>query len=319
MQQIAFAFSSSGSSGYPWPGPCIQHSPKTMTRTKLLTRYLWISLVCVSALAQQTPLRPGSTTPESATPARHRDRDPLLDLPELPNNRVTLIGGTVKSLDEVMNRMVVQPFGGKQKFEIRFDSRTRFYRDGKPITQREIQQAQRVYVDTMLNGSRVFAKSIWIQTQVEQGLSRGQITDVNPEHRTLTIRDELSQQPVRFQLASGSVIRKNGQPATIADLREGALVALHFSPGRELSEVTVLATPGASFSFAGRVTYLDLSRKLIAIANQSDGKNYDIYMDAIAQSIMRQLREGLNVTVSAVFDGSRYSARQVQVSGSGQQ
>jgi len=278
------------------------------------------SFACITVLAQQqTPLRSGSGAADAGTPIRHRDRDPLLDLPELPKNRVTLIGGTVRSLDEVMNRMVVQPFGGKQKIEVAFDSRTRFFRDGKPITQRDIQQAQRVYVDTMLNGSRVFAKAIWIQTQVEQGVSRGQITDLNLDHKTLTIRDELSQQPVRFQLASGTVIRKEGKLGTTADLREGALVALNFSPGRELSEVTVLATPGSSFSFAGRITYLDLSRRLIAIANQTDGKTYDIYMDAIAQSIMRQLREGQNVTVSAVFDGSRYSARQVQVASSNQQ
>jgi len=278
-----------------------------------------VLFVCVMAFAQQpnAPL-PGNSSAGATTPVRHEDRDPLLDLPELPNRRITLIGGSVVNLDEVMNRMVVQPFGGKQKITIAFDSRTRFFRDGAPITQRDIHQAQRVYVDTMLNGSRVFAKTIWIQTQVEQGISRGQITNVNLEHKTLTIRDELSQQPVRFQLASSTSIHKQGRPATVADLREGVLVALSFAPGRELSDVTVLATPGSAFSFAGRVTYLDLSRKLIAIANQSDGKTYDIYMDAIAQSIMRQLREGLNVTVSAVFDGSRYSARQIQVIGSGQ-
>jgi hypothetical protein len=54
---------------------------------------------------------------------------------------------------------------------------------------------------------------------------------------------------------------------------------------------------------------LDVSRKLIAIANQSDKKSYDIYMDAIAPGLLRQLREGVNVNLSAVFDGSRYAAR----------
>ena len=293
---------------------------KTMNARASVGSWLSVLFACVAAFAQQpgAPL-PGSNTGTGTTaPVRHEDRDPLLDLPELPDHRVTLIGGRVVSLDEVMNRMVVQPFGGKHKITIAFDSRTRFFRDGAPITQRDIHQAQRVYVDTMLNGSRVFAKSIWIQTQVERGISRGQITDVNLEHKTLTVRDELSQEPVRFQLGSSTSIHREGRPATMTDLREGMLVALSFSPGRELSDVSVLATPGSSFSFAGRVTYLDLSRKLIAIANQSDGKNYDIYTDAIAQSIMRQLREGSVVTVSAVFDGNRYSARQIEVSGSAQ-
>jgi len=65
------------------------------------------------------------------------------------------------------------------------------------------------------------------------------------------------------------------------------------------------------FTFAEQVTYLDLSRKLIAIANRSDGKNYDISMEAIAPNVLRQLREGVNVNVSAVFDGTQYAARTV--------
>ena len=37
------------------------------------------------------------------SPAAQRENyDPLLDLPPLPNNRVTLMGGTVSGLDEVL-------------------------------------------------------------------------------------------------------------------------------------------------------------------------------------------------------------------------
>lgn len=268
--------------------------------------------------AQQQPrgsTAVGANAPAVASTSGNRNYDPLLDLPPLPNTRVTLVGGTVRSLDEVMNRMVIQPFGSKKKMEIRFDSRTRFFRDGTPITQRDIHQAQRVYADTMLNGSRVFAKTIWIQTAVENGLTHGQITDVDLQGQRLTVRDELSRQAIRFQITPATVVRKDNQAATLGDLREGALVALQFSPQRQISEITVLAAPGSTFSFAGRLTYLDISRKLIAIANQSDGKSYDVYMDAIAESIQRQLREGVNVTVSAVFDGERYSARQINISG----
>jgi hypothetical protein len=76
-----------------------------------------------------------------------------------------------------------------------------------------------------------------------------------------------------------------------------------------------LASPGSSFTFAGRVTYLDISRKLIAVDNSSDGKNYDISVEAVAESILRQLREGMNVSVSAIFDGNRYAARKVDFVG----
>jgi hypothetical protein len=167
----------------------------------------------------------------------------------------------------------------------------------------------------MLNGEKVFAKTIWIQTSAENGVGRGQITAIDLQRNSLTVRDELSEQPIRLQITPATVVRKADQPATLSDLAEGALVALNFSPQRELREITLLASPGSSFTFAGRVTYLDISRKLIAIDNSSDGKNYDISVEAVAESILRRLREGANISVSAIFDGNGYAARKVDFVG----
>lgn len=254
----------------------------------------------------------GSSTANAPAPG-HQNYDPLLDLPPLPRGDVTLVGGTVASTDEVMNRMVIQPFGGKQKIRIHFDTRTHFYLDGKPITEREVPHGARIYVDTMLNGDRVFAKTIWIRSSAESGISRGQITELDVQHDSLTMRDELSDQPLKLRISSSTTVRKGQQAGSLSDLREGALVALSFSPQKDVSEINLLATPGTAFSFAGRVTYLDLSRKLIAIDNRSDGKKYDIYMETISPDVTRQLREGVNVTISAVFDGTRYAASTIGV------
>src|SRR5438067_11637106 len=139
----------------------------------LLTLIIGIS--SLSAAQDHAPVAPvtprGTTTPaatNSPSPAARREnRDPLLDLPELPKGKVTLIGGTVKSLDEIMNKMTVQPFGSKQKMQVAFDTRTDFFQDGRPISYKSIREGQRVYLDTMLNGSTVFAKKIWIQTNAE--------------------------------------------------------------------------------------------------------------------------------------------------------
>jgi hypothetical protein len=253
------------------------------------------------------PQPPGSR-PASAA-AERENYDPLLDLPPLPRNQVTLIGGTVVRLDEIMNRMVVQPFGGKQKMNVAFDTRTHFYQDGKPITEREIKQGQRIYLDTMLNGSKVFAKTIWIQTAVESGVGQGQIIDFDEGQQVLTVRDELSSRPLKMRLSSGTVIRKGEQPASRIDLVQGALVALTFGPQLEVQQVTVLATPGTAFTFSGRVTYVDMSRKMIAIDNRSDRQKYDVSVNAIPQSVLRQVREGSEVSLSAVFDGNQYDAR----------
>ena len=264
--------------------------------------------------APVTPHAPStSTTATTPTPAARREnRDPLLDLPELPNEKVTLIGGTVKSLDEIMNKMIVVPFGSKQKMLVAFDTRTDFFQDGKPISYKSIREGQRIYLDTMLNGSTLFAKKIWIQSRADSGIGRGQILDYDPGRKILTVRDELSNQPLKMQLTSSTVMKNGTENASPTDLVPGTLVSMSFGPQRELREVTLLAKPGTTFVFAGRITYLDMSKKLIAIDNKTDNKKYDVSVEAIAPSVLRQLREGSEVNVSAVFDGSRYDARRVE-------
>jgi hypothetical protein len=249
--------------------------------------------------------------PQSAA-AERENYDPLLDLPPLPHNTVTLMGGVIVNTNEVMNRMTFQPFGTTQKIEVHFDTRTHFYQDGKPITEREMQRGQRIYLDTMLDHDRVFAKSIWIRTTSDSGVGRGQIMGYDPQKKLLTVRDELTNQPVKLQMTSSTVVHQGNQAGSPSDFVEGALVNVDFGAQRDLRSVTVLAKPGSVFTFAGRVSYVDVSQKLIAIDNRSDGKKYDVHMDAIAPSVLHQVREGADVNVSAIFEGDRYSARNIE-------
>ena len=288
-----------------------------MRNHRFSTASLFVAVLFATAgrAQKQTSSQPLSNPAPTSAAAARESYDPLLDLPPLPHETVTLIGATVVSLDEIMNRMVVEPFGGKQKMKVAFDSRTHFYENGRAITERELKQGQRIYLDTQLNGSRVFAKTIWIQTGAESGIGQGQILEFDPEKQILTVRDELSSQPIKMHLSSATVIRKGEQPAAVGDLVQGSLVSLSFGPQRELLRITVLASPGTSFTFAGRVTYLDMSRKMIAIDNRSDRKKYDVYVSAIPLNVMRQVHEGEDVSVSAVFNGNQYDARSVTLAG----
>ena len=277
--------------------------------------FLAALLLSGSAFGQSQSGFAGNSSPAPATtsPAAQRENyDPLLDLPPLPRNRITLMGGVVLNNDEVMNHMVFQPFGTRQKMQVHFDTRTRFFLDGKPITEREIKPGQRIYLDTMLNGDRVFAKTIWIRTTADSGVGRGQIMSFDAKRKILTVRDQLSNQPAKLQLTSSTAIRKGNAAASESDLVEGALVDMNFGAQKDLRAVTILAVPGSTFVFAGRVTYVDVSQKLIAIDNRSDGKKYDINMEAIAPSVLRQIHEGQNVSVSAVFEGNGYGARNIE-------
>ncbi|GAC1435047.1 MAG: hypothetical protein NVSMB58_22550 [Terriglobales bacterium] len=279
-------------------------------------------LVLLSSLshAQNQPVSDqvqDGSAPDRAAAISRENRDPLLDLPSLPRNKVTLLGGLITNTDPVMNRITVRPYGGKQKILLNFDIRSAFYLDGKPATQRDLRNGQRVYVDTMLNGSKVFVKSIWIQTNAAVGSGRGQVLSYDPGSGVLILRDELSAKPETFHLTSTTVVRNGSDVRTTADLEAGSLVALTFGAQDGTSgvvrEVALLAKPGAEFTFYGKVTFIDLSQKMIALDNDNDSKNYEVYFESLPTTMLQSLREGSQIGIVAVFNGSRYIARRFDV------
>jgi hypothetical protein len=272
-----------------------------------------------SAFSPSNPVSPNAAmsntanAPAATTTAETRTQayDPLLDLPPLPHNRVSLIGGTVVNVDGILDRITIRPFGSKQQMHLVFDIRSHIERDGEPAAERDIRPGERVYIDSMLDGTRVFAKNIRIRTSGSSGNGRGQILGYDASSQVLTLRDELSGQAVHFSLTPTTVIRSGSEIRSFADLKPGALVSLDFGNQQGVvvvHEISVLAEPGASFSFFGRITFVDLTRKLIAINNQSDGKAYEIYLPTIAPDVIQALHEGKQVSVSAVFDGTQYTA-----------
>jgi hypothetical protein len=284
---------------------------------------LVIAIWCNFPLNAQTATDPAAPKPAvppagaPVAPTASRSYDPLLDLPPLPRNKVSLMGGTIAAVDQVQNHMVVQAFGGKQKLHLNLDMRTRIYNDGKPAALRDLKSGQRVYVDTMLNGSKVFAKSIWIQSAVGTGDARGQVLGYDSERRILNVRDEVSAQPINFHLAPDAVVRWRNAVGSFSDLTPGSLVSLSFGPQQGSSgfvrEITLLAQPGSSFTFLGKVTFVDLSKKLMGISNQNDNKSYDLSVATIPTSILQSLREGGTAAVSAAFDGTQYVAQKVEI------
>jgi hypothetical protein len=112
------------------------------------------------------------------------------------------------------------------------------------------------------------------------------------------------------------VISREGQQGA-ANLVEGALVTVKFQPGsagrREVSQISILATPGTAFTFVGQVTALDVHAGLMVMVDPRDQKRYEISFDPDRIEIPAALREGSQVTVSAGFDGNRYVASTLAV------
>lgn len=267
--------------------------------------------------SQAQPSQPAQAQAPGQEAGQVSENDPLLDVPPLPKSKVTLVGGTVRSIDQIRNRMVVEPFGGgKMKFV--FDERTHIFRDGAETTQLAIKKGDRIYVDSQLDGPKLFARNIRVVTQANPADADGQLLTFDQRRGQLSMQDRLSAQPIRFRVTNDTkVFKDNEQPGSQADLRPGSLVSVQFSPDRAnrgiAQKITVLAVPGAAFRFSGLITHLDVKSRMLAIENESDGKNYELAFDPATVEGRDDLGIGATASVVAVFQGDKYLAREITV------
>jgi Domain of unknown function (DUF5666) len=288
---------------------------------------IFVSVACLlfglCAVAQQNsnsgqteaiqPARADASVPAQTSAAVENEADPLLDLPPLPKAEVSLVGGTVAGIDRVRDRITVRAFRGK-KMKFDFDERTHIYRDGVETTQLGIHKGDRVYVDSQLVGSRLFARSIRIRSAAGSADAEGQIEAYDPNRGTMLVRDTLSSEAVIFHVTPKTMVR--GKANSVRELQRGELVKVNFAPGSgergTAKEIVVIARPGEAFEFAGRVTYLNLSSGSLALQNHTDDKNYEISFDP-SNVTLGNIGVGSEIKVSALFDGSGYTANQITV------
>lgn len=284
-----------------------------------MIRFLALLLLCPLAYAQG-PSSSLAPTQQSALPdiqeINPADTSNVMSvLPELlpaPQGEATLIGGTIMKIDPVRDEMVVRVFGGRD-MRLFFDGRTHVFREGKPSGSNALQKGDRVYADTMLAGDDVFAKNIRVVDGISNGQSSGQIVSYDPSTGLLLVRDSLAPQAIALHLTKNTQISMNHQTGSIADLRPGSLVAINFdnsSSGSNIARsVSVLAIPGSTFTFTGRILHLDLHSDLLVVLDPRDNKSYEIYFDPRAVGISKDLREGSDVTIITDFDGTHYIAK----------
>jgi hypothetical protein len=79
------------------------------------------------------------------------------------------------------------------------------------------------------------------------------------------------------------------------------------------SQIAVLAITGTAFVFAGNVAFLDLHSGLLGLVDPRDDKRYDVFLDPVRLPMSHDIHEGANVTLTAVFDGSRFVATAITI------
>ncbi|MGI9101375.1 MAG: DUF5666 domain-containing protein [Terriglobales bacterium] len=252
-------------------------------------------------------------SPKDASPEIMDANDPLFGIPPLPKGKISLVGGTVQKIDRVRNRVTIKSFGDHpQTMKFGFDERTHIFRDGVETTERGIRQGDRAYVDTMLDGPKLFARNIRIVTNLTPSDARGQILSYDARSGIMTVRDDISNTPVTFHVTPQTTVKGSG---SASDLAPGSLVAVLFSPDKArrgvAREISLLAVPGSRFTFAGKVRYLDLRSGTIAIENVTDNKTYELeFKPGIVGD---NVTIGSDVTASAVFSGKGYKAESIKL------
>jgi hypothetical protein len=266
----------------------------------------------------------GQNSDQQSTSGSENTTDNVRPLPPPPTGKSTVIGGVIQGVDPVRDQFTLKVAGGKPtKMKILFDARTQVYRDGKKIAVRDLRPDDHASVETVLDGTTVFAISVRMLSKAPEGESQGQVLDYNPGTRQLTISDALSHQAITLIVPEGTPIARRGQAASDAigigtsDLVKGALLSLKFQSDKDghavADQISILATPGSNFTFDGNVTVLDLHAKTLTLLDPSDGESYKIAIDPGRLPIAKDLREGSHVGVNATFDGTQYVATAITV------
>ncbi len=259
---------------------------------------------------------------EAARPASGAETLPADPL-TMPRGKSTVIGGTISAVDPIKDQLTLKVFGGGRPMKVLYDERTQVYRDGVKTSLRDLRINDHASVETMLDGTTVFARSVHMLSRSPEGECQGQVVSYDAGTGELTVSESLSPESIKLRVPPGTAIVRQGQAASapgnsgVSDLVKGTLISATFSSdndnrGRGIAHrIAILATPGSEISFSGSVTFLDLRSNQFVVADND--QSYKIVFDPAAFPAAHNLHEGANVKVTAEFDGNRYVARAITI------
>jgi hypothetical protein len=270
-----------------------------------------------SAMAGAQATKIDSSEPDlSATNASKN----LSVIPPLPSGKSTILGGAIRDVDPVLDRFKLD-IAGEKPMRILYDERTQVFLDGKPIPLNQLRPSQHASVQTTLDGTSVFAISVHILSQLQEGDYSGKVESYDPSTGNLDLVVGEGGEPIRLRVTSATKFAREGQmdsasaPSGTADLQPGALVSVRFDPdgnGRaSATQITVLATPGTPFVFTGNLVALDMNTGKMALLDPRNNRTYQIDFNPGTIQSIENVHAGQSVRVRAEYDGTRYLAEEV--------
>jgi hypothetical protein len=138
----------------------------------------------------------------------------LSPLPPMPRGKSTILGGTVRSVDPVRDELTLKVFG-QRPLRILFDERTEVYRDGTKIPLRELSSTGHASVQTVLDGTNVYALSIHLLSQSPEGEYQGQVLNYNLNTRELTVSVTMSHDTLNLLVPVNTPVARLGESAFV--------------------------------------------------------------------------------------------------------
>lgn len=246
-------------------------------------------------------------------------RTGVVTLPPAPGGRSTALGGEIRNVDAVRDQFILKVYGGRP-VKVLFDERTQVFRDGVRIPVLTLHPSEHASVETTLDGTAIFAREIHVQTQQPEGECRGRVVSFNVATGLLKVEVASSNEAISLLVSSSTAITRSVQEISAAapnvtELVPGAIVEVRFVGGSRgpgvVNAIDLIATPGSSFDFRGRLSFLDVEQGRLVITDAKGVKSHEIRFDAARFPVSRSLHEGSGVMVTAVFDGSTYTASQL--------
>ena len=238
-------------------------------------------------------------------------------LPPAPRGKSTILGGEIRRVDPVRDELMLKVFG-QRMVKILFDERTQVYLDGKKAPLRDLGSADHASVQTVLDGTNIYALSIHILSRAPEGEYQGRVLSYDPASGKLTVSSDQPRQSMKLLVPANTSVVREGQgtlssaPSSTSDLVKGDLISIEFESdnkgGGVTSQIAILATPGSAFVFSGDVSSLDMHSGLLFLVDPRDGKSYAIYFDSRQLPASQTLHEGDHLRVTARYDGTRYVA-----------
>lgn len=256
-------------------------------------------------------------TPETSIIAP-KDSPSYPNLGSIPRGRSTVFGAEILTVDPVRDQLTVRIYG-ERPTKILFDERTEVYRDGQQVSLQALRPRERVSIETTVDGTKVFARSIHMLADPAVAKCEGRVQRFDAETGKLSVSSGLSGS-VQVLVEGSTAFARQGQESMTgatsgsADLKAGTLVDVEFAAaGKDTPvarRITILAIPGSPFVFTGRLRALDVHAGMLVLIDPRDEKSYEVNF-APDLPAAQNLRIGDNVRVVANYDGTRYVANQL--------